>query len=236
MLDARRLFGTALALAAALAAAATACVDEPPSFGEPVPLFNGRDLSGWYTFIPHSDGSDPKADPKGIFKVEDGLIHISGEEFGCLFTEKEYGDYRLKLEFKWGQKKWPPRENAVRDSGILLHCVGPDKVWPKSIECQIQEHDCGDFWLVDGTSITVDGRKQTGGRIVKKKDAEKPSGEWNTVECICDGGKITNIVNGVVVSEGTDASETRGKILLQSEGAEVYYRNVELTPLIRKTN
>ena len=83
--------------------------------------------------------------------------------------------------------------------------------------------------MVDGTSITVDGKPET--RIGKKtKDAEKPNGEWNTIEVICDGDKITNIVNGVVVNEGTEASVTKGKILLQSEGAEVFFRKVELTP------
>jgi hypothetical protein len=197
-----------------------------------ISLFNGKDLSGWTIFIRHADKkSDPRADPKGVFKVEDGVIHISGEEFGCLTTEKEFSDYRLTVEFKWGEKRWPPRENVKRDSGILLHCVGPDKVWTKSIECQVQEGDCGDIWLVDGTSIVVDGQKVAKGRVVKKTDAEKPSGEWNTIEVVCDGDKITNIVNGVVVSECSQASETKGRILLQSEGAEVYYRKVELRPL-----
>ena len=147
-------------------------------------------------------------------------------------TLGEYENDRLVVEYKWGEKKWPPRDKPTtpRDSGILLHCVGPDKIWTKSIECQIQEHDFGDFYLVDGTSIEVNGKLQKG-RVVKTKDAEKPNGEWNVVEVVCDGDKITNIVNGVVVNEGTKASETRGRILLQSEGAEVFYRNVELTPL-----
>jgi hypothetical protein len=199
---------------------------------EAIKLFNGKDLSGWSIFIGHDpkENLDPRADPKGVFKVEDGVIHISGQEFGCLTTDKEFENYRVKLEFKWGKKKWPPRENAVRDSGILLHCVGPDKVWTKSIECQIQEHDCGDFHCVSGTTIEVDG-KVSKGRVVKKTDAEKPTGEWNTIEVVCDGDKITNIVNGVVVNEATHASETKGRILLQSEGAEVYYRNIELQPL-----
>ena len=96
--------------------------------GAPVRLFNGRDLSGWYTFFRRNDGADPKTDPKGVFKVEDGVIHVSGEEFGALTTEKEFENYRLVIEFKWGTKKWPPRETAVRDSGVLLHCVGPDKI------------------------------------------------------------------------------------------------------------
>jgi hypothetical protein len=101
----------------------------------------------------------------------------------------------------------------------------------KSIECQIQEGDTGDFWLVDGTSITSDGKTQRNGRIIKKKDAEKPTGEWNTVEVICDGDKIQHIVNGVLVNEGTGASVTKGKILFQSEGAEVFYRKIELKTL-----
>jgi hypothetical protein len=200
--------------------------------GEPVILFNGKDLSGWSIFIRHPDKSDPRSDPNGVFKVEDGLIHISGQEFGALTTDKEFENYRPTVEFKWGTKNLPPREKAARDSGILVHCVGPDKVWTRSIECQIQEHDCGDFWLVDGTSIMVDGKTaDKSRRIAKKVDAEKPTGEWNTVEVVCDGDKITNIVNGVVVNEGTNASETKGRILLQSEGAEVFYRKVELRSL-----
>ncbi|SIO12057.1 protein of unknown function [Singulisphaera sp. GP187] len=200
-----------------------------------ITLFNGKDLAGWHTFIRHPKAKgevDPRTDPNGVFKVEDGVIHVSGEEFGCLTTDNEYENYRLTVEFKWGAKKWPPRENVVRDSGILVHCVGPDKVWNKSIECQIQEHDCGDFWMVDGTTLVVDGKTET--RFKKKKqDGEKPTGEWNTVEVICDGNKVTNIVNGLVVNEGTEASVTKGKILLQSEGAEVYYRNLTLTPLTK---
>jgi len=195
---------------------------------ETVALFNGRNLDGFYTFLP-SKGKN--SDPEGIFTVHDGMIHILGKEFGYICTEKEYENYHLTVEFKWGERRWPPRATAKRDSGILMHCVGPDKVWMKSIECQIQEGDTGDFWLVDGTSITCDGKMQTNGRIVKKKDAEKPTGEWNTVEVVCDGDKIKHIVNGVLVNEGTGASVTRGKILLQSEGAEVFYRKVELKPL-----
>jgi hypothetical protein len=193
-------------------------------------LFNGKDLSGWYTYIRYKDGTDPRTDPNGIFKVEDGAVHVSGQYFGCLTTNKEYENYRLKLEFKWGEKKWPPREKVVRDAGILMHKVGPDKVWPRSIECQIQEHDTGDFYLVDGTSIVVDGKVET--KYKKKaRDAEKPTGEWNTVEVVCDGDTIINIVNGVEVNRGTHASVTRGKIVLQSEGAEIFYRNITLTPI-----
>jgi len=219
----------ALAVAAVLHSGA-ALADEPR---KAVSLFNGKDLSGWYTFTSHGDASiDPYADPNGIYKVEDGVIHISGEKFGCLTTKEEYSDYRLRLEVKWGDKKWPPRdrEETPRDSGILMHCVGPDQVWMKSIECQIQERDFGDFFLVGGTTIEVDGKLEKG-RVVRTKDVEKPHGEWNVVEVVCDGDSITNIVNGVVVNTGVKASVARGKIVLQSEGAEVFYRDITITPL-----
>jgi len=212
--------------------AAPSSADEPKSKASDnsIVLFNGKDFKGWHIHIRHADKSDPTVDSKGVFKVEDGVIHISGEEFGGLITDDEFENYRLTLEFKWGEKKWPPRQNAVRDSGILVHCVGPDKVWSKSIECQIQEHDCGDFWMVDGTTLEIDGKVETRFKK-KKKDAERPTGQWNQVEMICDGDKIVNIINGVVVHEGSKASVTKGKILIQSEGAEVFYRNIKLTPI-----
>lgn len=218
-----------------LAAIAGLGLAPPALAGEAISLFNGKDLAGWTTFIKYNKDEkiDPREDPKGIFKVEDGIIHVSGERFGCLTTQDEYENYRLVVEFKWGEKRWPPRENVVRDSGILMHAVGPDKVWTKSIECQIQEHDCGDFFLVDGPTIEVDG-KVVKNRAIKTKDAEKPTGEWNTIEVICDGDTIVNIVNGVEVNRGTKASLTKGRIVLQSEGAEVFYRKVELTPLKKK--
>jgi len=221
-----------LGLGLVVSSAGTTWADEAKDRAKATPLFNGKDLSGWSIFINHKDKSDPRTDPKGVFRVEDGVIHVSGEEFGCLTTEKEFENYRLLVEFKWGEKKWPPREKAVRDSGILMHVVGPEKVWPRSIECQIQEHDCGDFYMVGGTSIVVDGKLEPKYKK-KSKDAEKPNGEWNTIEVVCDGDKITNIVNGVVVNEGSKASETKGRIVLQSEGAEVFYRKVELTPLVK---
>ncbi len=193
-------------------------------------LYNGQNHDGWYLFVPHEDGADPSTDPRKIFTIDDGILRISGEEFGCLTTTDEYENYRLVFEFKWGTQKWPPRENAKRDSGILMHVVGPDRVWPKSIECQVQEGDCGDFFMIGGTSIVVDGER-TSRRVVKSPDAEKPNGEWNVIEVICDGATIINKVNGIEVNRGIDASQSRGKIVIQSEGAELFVRRIDLYPL-----
>jgi hypothetical protein len=194
-------------------------------------LFNGKDLKGWYTFIKNRGKNNDSA---RVFTVQDGLLHITGQEFGYLVTEKKYSDFRLVVEFKWGEKKYPPRENRPRDNGVLYYVADSDRVWPRAIECQIQEGDCGDFWLIDSVTLVVDsGRTQAtkNTRIIKKKDNEKPSGEWNRLEIIAQKGKCVHIMNGVVVNEGTDASLRTGRLLIQSEGAEIYYRKIEIQEL-----
>ena len=195
------------------------------------PLFNGKDLTGWYSFIKNRGKNNDSAQ---VFSVKDGMLFITGQEFGYLVTEKKFSDFRLVVEFKWGEKKYPPRENRVRDNGILYYVVDSDKVWPRSIECQIQEGDCGDFWLIDSVTVVMDGARTQATkntRIAKKKDNEKPTGEWNRLEIVAQNGKCTHIMNGEVVNEGTDASLRSGRILIQSEGAEIYYRKIEITEL-----
>ena len=124
-----------------------------------VPLFNGHNFDGWYTFLP-STGKNK--DPKGVFKVEKGMIHVfdipvtnEKQEFGYLATNQELSHCRIRAEFKFGEKRFVPRQEDKRDSGLLYYFVGPDKVWPRSLECQIQETDVGDLWILDGPSITT---------------------------------------------------------------------------------
>lgn len=192
------------------------------------PLFNGKDLTGWYSFL---KGRGKNNDSAGVFSVKDGLLHITGQEFGYIVTDKKFNDFHLVVEFKWGEKKYPPRENRVRDNGILYCVADSDRVWPRAIECQVQEGDCGDFWLIDSVTLIVDSvRSQAtkNTRIAKKRDNEKPTGEWNRLEIIFQKGKCTHIMNGVVVNEGMDASLRTGRIIVQSEGAEIYYRKIEI--------
>ena len=193
------------------------------------PLMNGKDLSGWYTWL-QSKGKNN--DPENIFTVEEGgILHDMGKELGYIMTEKSFGNFHFKLQFKWGEKKWPPRDSLKRDSGICYNIPKeePDKIWPQSIECQIQEGDVGDFWLLGYSTIQVNGKQNPPlehSRMIKMKDAEKPNGQWNTVEVISFNGKCAHIVNGVVVNYGENSSLIGGKILLQSEYAEIYYQNV----------
>ena len=195
------------------------------------PLFNGKSLDGWYVFL-----RDKTVPADSVFTVEDGMLHVSGRTFGYVSTNASYKNFHLILEFKWGVAKYPPRQNAKRDSGVLYYfsSSSPDKVWPRSIECQVQEGDCGDFWLVDSTSLTVNGKlypPTKNQQVVKFSNTEKPNGEWNTLEIIGNNGKCTHILNGTVVNEGTDSNVREGKILLQCEGSEIFYRNIRLAVL-----
>jgi 3-keto-disaccharide hydrolase len=200
-----------------------------------MPLFNGDNLNGWYSFLRTKGRNN---DPEKVFVVENGLLHISGKEFGYIATEKTFKDFHLVAEFKWGEKKYPPRDadTTKRDNGILYYMPAAvkDTVWPRSIECQVQEGDVGDFWLIDSTTLIIDGKRvapKINQRVIKKQDAERPHGEWNRVEVISNKGKITHIVNGVIVNEGQDPNVTEGRIVIQSEGAEIYYRKLDIAEL-----
>lgn len=196
-------------------------------------LLNGRDFEGWYTWV---ESKGKNNDPEKIFTMEDGVLHDTGKEAGYLMTTSSYGNFHLTLEFKWGEKRWAPRENAKRDSGICYNIPEnePDHIWPQSVECQIQETDVGDFWLLGYSTIQVNGKQNLPlpySQVVKAKDGEKPRGEWNKVEVISFNGKCAHIVNGVLVNFGENSSLVGGRILLQSEFAELFYRNVKLRRL-----
>ena len=105
-----------------------------------IQLFNGENLDGWYTFL-KDRGRDK--DPKNVFTVTDGMIRISGEEWGCITTLDEYENYKLEIEFKWGELSFEPRLDNARDCGVLLHSQGEDGgssgTWIHSIECQMSK-------------------------------------------------------------------------------------------------
>lgn len=152
--------------------------------GEPAFRFNGKDLDG---FFPYTRGNG-RTDPNGVFTVADGMIRISGQDFGAITTDREFSDYHLVVEWKWGEKTCPPREKATRDSGILLHAIGEDGVasgaWMESVECQLIEGGSGDIILVGGKgkpSLTVETRTEGGQLYWEKggKSVTNNSGRFN---------------------------------------------------------
>ena len=249
------------------------------------PLFNGKDLSGWTTFMTKPDPSwdvpglkrdvtgkylEPvgkNRDPLKVFNVRivDGrpAIYVTGQGFGVMTTNESFGNIHLRLQVKWGEKKWGSKVNAPRDCGLLYFVHGEPgydhETWPRSIEFQIQEHDMGDLYAL-GAQTTVNARQEgrlwlydpkslpvvfvqkapIGNRCVKLGDPEKPNGEWNTLDLICFNGDSIHIVNGVVVMRLKNAKRldgllpaplASGQISLQTEGAEVFYRDVVVRPI-----
>ncbi len=199
------------------------------------PLFNKTNFDGWHTFL---KTKGVNYDPEKVFAVENGILHISGKEFGYLETEKAFKNFHLLVEFKWGKRKWPPRDadTTRRDNGILYYVPvdAKDTVWPKSIECQIQEGDVGDFWLIDSATVVINGKRTEPmdfNRVQKKSNGEYKTGKWNRVEIVSNKGHITYLVNGKVVNEASEPSLSEGRIIVQSEGAEIFYRRIELAEL-----
>lgn len=244
--------------------------DAPSTAGlpAPIPLLCGNITDHFYTFI-RDRGRDN--DPKQVFTVQDGILRVSGEEWGCITTKEKYDNYRLVAEFKWGDRTFAPREERARDCGILVHSVGEDgaygNAWMRSIECQIIEGGTGDFIVVGDDSedfaitCAVAPEKvagchvyQPGGELATihggrvnwwgrdpewkdekgfrgARDAEKAVGEWNRLECLVKDDEITVILNGVEVNHAQNVHPRRGKIQVQSEGAEIFFRKIELLPL-----
>jgi hypothetical protein len=201
-----------------------------PAAGDWVPLFNGRNLDGWYTFL-QKHGKD--RDPDRVITIEDGAIHLykhaadgSEQVMGYIATNDEFGDYHLRLEFRWGEKKFKPRYQLKRDAGLYYHITGPDAVWPRSLQFQIEQTNVGDLIALYGMQLdsTVDPKtrndsmstflpREKGGepRVLGGKgiayqkhlagDHEKDG--WNVVEVVAKGEETTHILNGVVVNRGT---------------------------------
>ncbi|MDR1407382.1 MAG: DUF1080 domain-containing protein [Tannerella sp.] len=195
-----------------------------------IALFNGRDLSGWYTFTKKYGRNN---DAENQFLVKDGMLHFDGETMGYLCTTGSYRDYYLKVVFRWGEKKYPPRENDPRDSGVQYHIpdTARNALWPTSVECQIQEGDCGDYWLLGTTAESPNKGENSQNRIVRTANFENPAPDWNTIEVVCYDDKSEHYVNGRLVNQAYNLSVTEGKILLQSEAAEIIFKTVDLLPL-----
>ena len=154
--------------------AAEAKKEEPirPTDGV-IRLFNGKNLDGLTTWI----GDTKYEDPRKVFTVEDGMLHISGDGIGYIRTNKSYRDYHLVTEFKWGPRTWQNRKNCTKDSGVLVHCIGPDggfgDAFMVSFEAQIIQGGVGDFIVVPGTRPdTKDLRVSLSAEVTKDRDGE----------------------------------------------------------------
>jgi hypothetical protein len=201
-------------------------------------LFNGKDLSGWEADVPARDTEKTLRDS---FIVRDGKLVSLGKPEGHLITKDAYRDYRLEVEYRF--------PGAAGNCGVLVHASRPRalyKMFPQSIEVQMQSGDAGDFWVIQEDIKVPDMEKRRprkpgekwGGaegdarRILNLTDgSEKPLGQWNTMVVEARGRTLKVWVNGDLVNEGFDATTDRGRIALQAEGTEVEFRRVDLGPL-----
>jgi hypothetical protein len=205
-------------------------------------LFNGRDLSNFdiaYSSKP-VDGRPASA----LFAVKDGLVQTyPGQAAGTLQpsayfeTRKSYGDFVLHIEYKWGDRKFSPRMNRLKDGGLVFHVYedAPDS-WPRGIECQIEDSDVGDLWLISSRAAVAvkdgprpagpdplqdgqphyapDGQKRMFGdhgkyvRVRHAANLEKPG--WNSVDVVARGDSAVYLVNGHPVMRVSDMQKWTG--------------------------
>lgn len=263
----------------------------PKPVGKTIPLFDGKSLAGWDSWLGYAEPlttygnrvGEPiglNNDKNGVFRVvnEDGrpAIYSSGKLFGGLITRKSFGNYHLRLQYKWGPNNWMP---FPRNNGLLYHSHGNYGAffgtWMTALEFEIVPKSVGmlltvgdskgihSFTTVDwrvGADVTIGHdpsilyphrRYMPGGKLVAIKfpafnamgaeDAEKPVGEWNTLDLYVYGDRSVHVVNGLPVlaashlttrdAKGRTIRLASGRIQLQSEGTETFFRDIELTPI-----
>jgi len=185
------------------------------TYDRAIRLFNGKDLDGWTL------SSDRLKD---TWSVKDGVMVNAGRPGGYIRTKADFTNYVLWLQV---------RHLGKGNGGVLLRMVGPDKVWPRSIEAQGQFGSMGDIWNIDKFPMKT-APDRTRGRHTRKAHPsnEKPLGQWNRYEIVLDGGDLEIKVNGLVQNTATGCWETPGKICLQSEGTKMEFRNIVLIPIV----
>ena len=183
------------------------------------------------------DALPQEAAEQNTWFVKDGLLCSTGQPNGYIRTDMEYSNYHLHVEWRWPENAAQGRN---RNSGVLVNMTGPDKVWPKLIECQLMSGEAGQFVLFNGAGITIDGQnmqnpaRQFVGISKKQASSEKPAGQWNSYDIYCLADTIKCVVNDVVQNEGIGVTPDSGYICLQSEGSPIEFRNIYLEPVEQK--
>lgn len=251
------------------------------------PLFNGKDFTGWETYLSKPAASvdvpglsrDAKGeytqpigvnhDPFGAFSwvpLDGGpVLRIAGEVPGGIATLASYANFHLRLQYKWGALRSGQKPNALRNSGLLYHGHGQhgegNGRWLPSHQFQIQNGFAGDYIAMGDGSAVIHARKVDEKRYVydavsaevpftntapdparcgRAGDPEKSMDEWNTIDLYCVGDQAIHVVNGKVVMRVASRVRTKegmlqpldhGRIELQAEGWEIFYRNVEISPI-----
>lgn len=193
-------------------------------------LFNGKNLDGWRYYL-----ADHNVGMNDVWSVRDGVLVCKGEPIGYLYTTQQYKNFRIVVEWRWAPGTKPG------NSGVLMRIHGKPQPLPQALEAQLMSGSAGDFYGIQGVKIAGDPSRmksipnhELGGLltgVTKIKGAEKEPGQWNTYEIELNGGNLKASVNGQLVNEATGAEPGVGPIGLQSEGGEIHFRKVQITPL-----
>jgi hypothetical protein len=188
------------------------------------------EFAGWKSY--HEQPGVRTAD---VWQLQpDGVLVCKGSPRGYLATEQEHTDF--KIEFEW---RFPPGATQS-NGGLLLRMTGADAVWPRSLECQLNQNQAGDFWGIRGFIYTgpesrfktiTDSPHGTLRHLQRTRSMEKPAGQWNLFEGVALGDTVVQYINHVKVNEAVGCDVVPGKILITAEGQEIQFRNIRLTPL-----
>jgi len=223
-----------------------------------VKLFNGKNLKNWEIYL-GAAAAQPKEPIFSVVKLSgENLLRITGEVNASLATKEEYGNYHLKMVFRWGEKVF-----KQKNSGILYHSYAPFGdglgVWMSSHEFQLCTGKMGDSYCMGNSYFEIPSAKEPDGKsfryakegtknqfginlpgknCMKLADHEKPAGEWNVVDLYCFGRTSVHVVNGVVnminynsgriEKDGSVLPLSGGKIQVQSEGGELFIKSITL--------
>jgi hypothetical protein len=211
-------------LALALAAGAAPCAE----FRD---LFNGKDLTGWVNV-----NTDPDT-----WRVKDGVLICSGKPIGVMRTDRQYENFILHIEwmhmepggnsgvFVWSNAV--PGEKNRLPNGVEVQMLELD--WPK---LHIRDGVMPPLAYVHGELFGVGGVKTVpdnprGTRSMSRENRCKGRGEWNTYDVVAVDGVIKLAVNGKFVNGISQSTQKKGYICLESEGAEIHFRNIRILEL-----
>ena len=196
-----------------------------------VDLFNGKDLTGWVNVNTDKD----------TWKVENGMLVCSGKPTGVMRTQKQYENFVLHVE-------WMHTEPGG-NSGMFLWSgprANPGSPFPNGVEVQMLELEWpelhkrngvtppvayvhGELFGVGSLKTTPDNPR--GERSMSIENRAKGRGEWNTYDVVAIDGVIKLSVNGKFVNGIRGATQKKGYICMESEGAKIYFRNIKIMEL-----
>ncbi len=210
-----------LALTLPVALGGSALPAQDPAADGWVDLLKGDTLDGWRFYF----GPD-RTENDGTFTLKDGVLVCTGRPGGYIYSDKSYSNYTLQLE--WAFKRPEGLEDDAQfrgNSGYLIHITehGALGVWPRSIEVQGAHNHAGSILPIPRDvkcKHTMD--REALARVLK------PVGQWNAIEIEVKGEEMVISVNGTEVSTVSDCELTEGPFGLQSEGAQIHWRNIRI--------